>query len=200
MVNHKENLNHALVLGGGGSLAIGWQLGYISALDQAGIDVRHSDLVIGTSGGAQAATGITSNKSWEDIFEEQIALKSNEEPPSQDMSGVFARYNEIEKNANTPKEWIENYSEYALEDNKFDENEHINRLKHRIKMDEWPQNLMITAVNAQKQSESHSHPNLKWIYIARWLQVAHYPVYGLLQQLMVRNILMVVAIRWKMQI
>lgn len=97
MVNHKENLNHALVLGGGGSLAIGWQLGYISALDQAGIDVRHSDLVIGTSGGAQAATGITSNKSWEDIFEEQIALKSNEEPPSQDMSGVFARYNEIEK-------------------------------------------------------------------------------------------------------
>ena len=51
MVNHKENLNHALVLGGGGSLAIGWQLGYISALDQAGIDVRHSDLVIGTSGG-----------------------------------------------------------------------------------------------------------------------------------------------------
>ena len=25
MVNHKENLNHALVLGGGGSLAIGWQ-------------------------------------------------------------------------------------------------------------------------------------------------------------------------------
>ncbi|MBU5272537.1 patatin-like phospholipase family protein [Staphylococcus caprae] len=150
VVNHKENLNHALVLGGGGSLAIGWQLGYISALDQAGIDVRHSDLVIGTSGGAQAATGITSNKSWEDIFEEQIAPKSNEEPPSQDMSGVFARYNEIEKSANTPKEWIENYSEYALEDNKFDENEHINRLKHRIKMDEWPQNLMITAVNAQK--------------------------------------------------
>ena len=33
-------------------------------------------------------------------------------------------------------------------------------------MDEWPQNLMITAVNAQKQSESHSHPNLKWLYRA----------------------------------
>lgn len=149
MVNDKENLNHALVLGGGGSLAIGWQLGYIAALDKAGIDVRHSDLVIGTSGGAQVATGITSNKSWEDIFEEQIAPKSNETPPSQDMSDMFARYANIEKESNTPKEWIENYSEYALEDNKFDESEHIKRLKHRIKMENWPKNLMITAVNAQ---------------------------------------------------
>ncbi|MCD9067392.1 patatin-like phospholipase family protein [Staphylococcus pasteuri] len=151
-MNNKQNMNHAIVLGGGGSLAIGWQLGYLSALSKEGIDVRNADLIIGTSGGAQVATGITSSKSWDEIFEEQIAPKSNEEPPQSDMSHIFTRYADIEKNSSTPKEWIKGYSEYALEYDKFDENEHINRLKNRIKVNQWPENLMITAVDAQAKS------------------------------------------------
>ncbi|MCI2773983.1 patatin-like phospholipase family protein [Staphylococcus petrasii] len=150
MNNQKDNFEHAIVLGGGGSLAIGWELGYLSALSEAGIDVRHADLVIGTSGGAQAGTSLTSDYSWEEIYDQQIAPKSNEEPPVNDMSEIFARYNEIEKNASTPEEWIKNYSIYALEDHKFNESVHINRLKNRIKVSEWPSNMMITAVNANK--------------------------------------------------
>ena len=34
--------------------------------------------MIGTSGGAQAATGLTSDKSFDVIYDEQIAHKSNE--------------------------------------------------------------------------------------------------------------------------
>ncbi|PNZ32144.1 putative esterase of the alpha-beta hydrolase superfamily [Staphylococcus petrasii] len=150
MNNQKDNFEHAIVLGGGGSLAIGWELGYLSALSEAGIDVRHADLVIGTSGGAQAGTSLTSDHSWEEIYDQQIAPKSNEEPPVNDMSEIFARYNEIEKDASTPEEWIKNYSIYALEDHKFNESVHINRLKNRIKVTEWPSNMMITAVNANK--------------------------------------------------
>lgn len=123
--------------------------------------MRHADLVIGTSGGAQAGTSLTSDHSWDEIYDQQIAPKSNEEPPVNDMSEIFARYNEIEKSASTPQEWIENYSVYALEDHKFNESVHINRLKNRIKVTEWPSNMMITAVNANKAqrvaltSESH---------------------------------------------
>lgn len=133
----------------GGSLAIGWELGYLYALENEGIDIRNADLVIGTSGGAQAATGITSTKSWEEIFNEQIEPKSNEEPPQQNMEAVEAKYSEIAQKSHSPEEWIENYSEFALQKNKFDESEHINRLKHRIKVTSWPQNLMITAIDAQ---------------------------------------------------
>lgn len=154
MNNNSEMLNGAIVLGGGGSLAIGWQLGYLYALEKEGIDIRNADLVIGTSGGAQAATGITSTKSWEEIFNEQIEPKSNEEPPQQNMEAVVARYSEIAQKSNNPKEWIENYSAFALEENKFDESEHINRLKHRIKVESWPQNLMITAIDAQESKRA----------------------------------------------
>lgn len=149
MNNNNEMLNGAVVLGGGGSLAIGWELGYLYALENEGIDIRNADLVIGTSGGAQAATGITSTKSWEEIFNEQIEPKSNEEPPQQNMEAVVAKYSEIAQKSHSPEEWIENYSEFALQENKFDENEHIKRLKHRIKVTSWPQNLMITAIDAQ---------------------------------------------------
>lgn len=149
MNNNNEILNGAVVLGGGGLLAIGWELGYLYALENEGIDIRNADLVIGTSGGAQAATGITSTKSWEEIFNEQIEPKSNEEPPQQNMEAVEAKYSEIAQKSHSPEEWIENYSEFALQKNKFDESEHINRLKHRIKVTSWPQNLMITAIDAQ---------------------------------------------------
>ncbi|WP_341460942.1 patatin-like phospholipase family protein [Staphylococcus haemolyticus] len=84
-----------MVLGGGGSLAIGWELGYLLTLSNQGIDVRHADLMIGTSGSAQVATGLTSDKSFDVIYDEQIAPKSNEMPPVKDMSGIFERYAQI---------------------------------------------------------------------------------------------------------
>ncbi|MEL3710030.1 patatin-like phospholipase family protein [Staphylococcus borealis] len=149
-MNKKGNLEHAIVLGGGGSLAIGWELGYLLTLSNQGIDVRRADLMIGTSGGAQAATGLTSDKSFDVIYDEQIAPKSNETPPVEDMSEIFARYSEIQESSNSSKEWIENYSVYALEEHKFNESVHINRLEHRIEGTEWPSNLMITTINARK--------------------------------------------------
>ena len=93
--------------------------------------------MIGTSGGAQAATGLTSDKSFDVIYDEQIAHKSNETPPVKDMSGIFERYAQIQEHSKSPKEWIENYSVYALEDHKFNESVHITRLEHRIKGTEW---------------------------------------------------------------
>ena len=146
----KENLEYAIVLGGGGSLAIGFELGYLSGLSEKGIDIRNAELVIGTSGGAQAGTSIASNQSWDEIYDNQIAPKSDEAPPVDDMTEIFKRYKEIEESSNTPKEWIKNYSLYALEDHKFNEMVHINRLKNRIQVTEWPESLMITAVNANK--------------------------------------------------
>lgn len=149
-MKNEQNVDHAIVLGGGGSLAIGWELGYLAALSEEGIHVRNADLVIGTSGGAQAGTSIASNQSWDEIYDNQIAPNSDEEPPVEDMSEIFKRYAEIERNSNTPKEWIKNYSTYALEKHKFNEMVHIHRLQNRIKVSEWPESLMITAINANK--------------------------------------------------
>lgn len=51
--------------------------------------------MIGTSGSAQVATGLTSDKSFDVIYDEKIAPKSNEMPPVKDMSGIFERYAQI---------------------------------------------------------------------------------------------------------
>ena len=66
------------------------------------------------------------------------------------MSGIFERYAQIQKHSKSPKEWIENYSVYALEDHKFNESVHITRLEHRIKGIEWPSNLMITVMRVRQ--------------------------------------------------
>lgn len=54
-------MTRALVLGGGGPVGIAWETGLVVGLARAGIDLRESDLVVGTSAGsavgAQVALG-----------------------------------------------------------------------------------------------------------------------------------------------
>jgi NTE family protein len=50
----------ALVLGGGGASGNAWLIGVVAGLCDAGLDVTHADLIIGTSAGSTAAAQITS--------------------------------------------------------------------------------------------------------------------------------------------
>ncbi|BDZ45530.1 patatin-like phospholipase family protein [Naasia aerilata] len=50
----------ALVLAGAGAAGNAWQLGLIAGLAEAGVDLTHADLVIGTSAGSTVAAQITS--------------------------------------------------------------------------------------------------------------------------------------------
>jgi NTE family protein len=45
-------VTRALVLGGGGIAGISWEIGVLAGLAEAGVDVLHWDLVVGTSAGA----------------------------------------------------------------------------------------------------------------------------------------------------
>ena len=50
----------ALVLGGAGAAGNAWVIGVVAGLRDAGLDVTHADLIIGTSAGSTAAAQITS--------------------------------------------------------------------------------------------------------------------------------------------
>jgi NTE family protein len=50
----------ALVLGGGGASGNAWAIGVITGLFDAGLDVTHADLIVGTSAGSTVAAQITS--------------------------------------------------------------------------------------------------------------------------------------------
>ncbi|MBO0692819.1 MAG: patatin-like phospholipase family protein [Acidimicrobiaceae bacterium] len=45
-------MSHALVLGGGGTVGIGWEAGLLTGLADGGLDLTLADLVIGTSAGS----------------------------------------------------------------------------------------------------------------------------------------------------
>ncbi|MFC6014022.1 patatin-like phospholipase family protein [Nocardia lasii] len=62
----------ALVLGNGGIAGIGWQVGMITGLAEAGVDLRTADLVIGTSSGAVVGAQIRSELSTETLYKRQL--------------------------------------------------------------------------------------------------------------------------------
>jgi NTE family protein len=58
-MGHSDGDRRALVLGGGGSAGNAWLIGVITGLFDAGLNVAHADLIIGTSAGSTAAAQIT---------------------------------------------------------------------------------------------------------------------------------------------
>lgn len=62
----------ALVLAGGGFAASAWEIGLISGIAAAGVDLRTSDLFVGTSSGARVALHLASGTDPEDLFHQQL--------------------------------------------------------------------------------------------------------------------------------
>ncbi|MEV0373517.1 patatin-like phospholipase family protein [Streptomyces sp. NPDC050636] len=64
----------ALVLGGGGLTGIGWEIGFLAGLAEAGIDLADADVVIGTSAGSIVGAHFTSGHfTLEEMYTRQLA-------------------------------------------------------------------------------------------------------------------------------
>ncbi len=139
----------ALVLGGGGSMGIGWETGYLTGLADGGIDTRFADLVVGTSAGSQVGAVIASRISWDDIWEKLINLKyqSQKDSPSRNLGSLFEKYDEIATSSRTPNEWIERIGKLAIESNTMTESEQLSRIKNTIGDCKWSEALHIVAVD-----------------------------------------------------
>lgn len=61
----------ALVLGAGGHAASSWEIGIVTGLADAGIDVRHADVLVGTSAGSRVAVQLASGLALDELFERQ---------------------------------------------------------------------------------------------------------------------------------
>jgi NTE family protein len=51
-----DGLDRSVVLGGGGLYFVAWQVGYLHTVQQAGIDIRGAQRIVGTSAGSVVAT------------------------------------------------------------------------------------------------------------------------------------------------
>jgi NTE family protein len=69
-------VTRGLVLGGGGVTGVGWELGVLAGLAEAGVDVTGADVVIGTSAGSVVGAQICSGADLEALYARQL------EPPT----------------------------------------------------------------------------------------------------------------------
>jgi NTE family protein len=75
----------ALVLGGGGITGIAWELGILTGLARAGIDLTGADTVVGTSAGSVVGAQVTNGLPLEELYAAQL------EPPDVEIGGRLSR-------------------------------------------------------------------------------------------------------------
>ncbi|MFJ6636103.1 patatin-like phospholipase family protein [Streptomyces sp. NPDC091376] len=82
----------ALVLGGGGLAGIGWEVGILHGLAEAGADPTGADLIVGTSAGSVVGAQLTSGLlTLPELYERQLADPEGEVPAGMGPT-VLARY------------------------------------------------------------------------------------------------------------
>jgi NTE family protein len=140
----------ALVLGGGGVTGIAWEVGVLSGLLSAGVDLRNADVVIGTSAGAYVGAAYASGYDIEHLFARQL---------ESDDAEVAAAASEA-----TVAEWLEAFrvggadramvgAEFGKIAKAHPEPIPLERrravVEARLVVREWPPGLRVTAIDAE---------------------------------------------------
>ena len=140
----------ALVLGGGGLTGIAWEIGVLSGLLSAGVDLRNADVVIGTSAGAYVGAAYASGYDMEQMLAEQLETNDAE---------VATAASEA-----TVTEWLEAFSvggpdrarvgaEFGKIGKAHPEPIPLERrravVETRLVVSEWPPALRVTAIDAE---------------------------------------------------
>jgi NTE family protein len=82
----------ALVLGGGGITGIAWEIGLLSGLAAAGVDLSSADLVVGTSAGSVVGAQLRSGVDLEALYAGQLEPPAGAERVARLGRRTLARY------------------------------------------------------------------------------------------------------------
>lgn len=95
-------MKKALVLGGGGSVGIAWEIGMLAGMLDGGLDVRDADLIVGTSAGSVVGAHLALGRDARDLLREQRdfqppATADAPEPDTEGMMAVFRAWTSAER-------------------------------------------------------------------------------------------------------
>lgn len=139
----------ALVLGGGGVTGVAWELGLITGLAEAGVDLSGADLVIGTSAGAVVGAQILSGMPIADLFKGQHLGRVGEIPAKMPMRTSVA-IGVAMLRPGRPEQFRRRVGELALATETVPEADRRAVIEQRLPRHEWPERLLrITAVDAE---------------------------------------------------
>lgn len=139
----------ALVLGGGGITGIAWELGLLTGLADAGLDLTGADLVVGTSAGSVVGAQVTGELPLEELYARQLA------PPSAEIGADLPRTLLLSL---APAVLLPGSSQTkrarigakALKAHEPGGERRVEVIRSRIATDHWPErDLRVTAVDAE---------------------------------------------------
>jgi NTE family protein len=139
----------ALVLGGGGVSGIGWEIGILHGLAQAGVNLSEADLVVGTSAGSVVGAQLRSGKPLGELYEAQLQSASSERAAKLGMISM-ARFVWVMLNERDDQRARARIGKLASSTKTVDEAKRRAVIESRLPSREWPERrLQITAVDAE---------------------------------------------------
>jgi NTE family protein len=140
----------ALVLGGGGITGIAWEIGVLSGLRRAGIDLTKADLIVGTSAGSVVATIVATGID----LDVAVAMQREPvvgEPLNVDIGLAMQAFAILGDRQIDPREARARVGALALSAPVGDEQAQIDRFAERLPRHDWPREprLVITGVDAR---------------------------------------------------
>ncbi len=152
-----ETGTRALVLGGGGVAGVAWELGILAGLQDAGVDVRDADIIIGTSAGSVVGAQITSGAAIESLFAAQMlpTEQTKERMVAFDPAQMMEAFGQAVAGAGSDiKAMRARIGAYALAAPTIPEAERRAIIESRLPVHEWPQQrLLIIAVDTETGEE-----------------------------------------------
>ena len=138
----------ALVLGGGGVTGIAWELGILSGLAEAGVDLTDADLVVGTSAGSVVAAQLTTAGSLADLYTAQVQ-QSGQEIAAKFGLGTVLKLVWASLRHRDEQRALARVGAFALAARTVSQEERLKVFAGRLAVHEWPQRrLKVTAVAA----------------------------------------------------
>ncbi|KOG40427.1 patatin-like phospholipase family protein [Streptomyces decoyicus] len=139
----------ALVLGGGGLTGIGWEIGVLAGLAEAGLDLADADVVIGTSAGSIVGAHLTSGHlGLDEMYERQLAVPENRSAARMGPAAL-ARFAAIALRSRDTVSFGIRMGRLALAARTVTEAEQRTAIARTLNLTDWPaRRLVITAVDA----------------------------------------------------
>ena len=143
-------MSHALVLGGGGPVGVGWESGLLVGLSEAGVELGKADLVVGTSAGS--IVGAEAVLGWD--LEASLALLDTPWPPAAPTEGpggielLLAELTQAASGAASAEELRRNLGRIAHAAAPFGEAAYL-ELFEGIAGQSWPTRYQCTAVDTE---------------------------------------------------
>jgi NTE family protein len=142
----------ALVLGAGGHAATAWELGIITGMADAGVDVRDADVIVGTSAGSRVGVQIRSDLTLEELFRRQVDphLQTKEPAPPLDFTRWPADFVRVKEGPGDAVAVLKRFGKLALQTPADLQEARRNMIAAALPSHTWPERrLLIVAVDVE---------------------------------------------------